>query len=69
VDSEIDDTFTIFLQYDGAQKDLTVTVKTAIVTPLKEQLKYFVRGTEGSYIKVSFSGNLTPAGTLLLGAS
>ncbi|CAI4218711.1 unnamed protein product [Parascedosporium putredinis] len=30
VDSEIDDTFTIFLQYDGAQKDLTVTVKTAI---------------------------------------
>ncbi|PKS12751.1 hypothetical protein jhhlp_000961 [Lomentospora prolificans] len=54
VDSDIDDTFTIFLQYDGAQKDLTVTVRTAIITPLKEQLKYFIRGTEGSYIKYGY---------------
>ncbi|AEO70556.1 uncharacterized protein THITE_2122175 [Thermothielavioides terrestris NRRL 8126] len=52
VDSEIDDTFTIILQYSGKQKNLLVTVKTAIVTHMKDQLKYFVRGTQGTYLKV-----------------
>jgi len=52
VDSDVDDTFTIILQYTGAQKNLTVTVKTAIVSYLQDQLKFFVRGTEGSYVKV-----------------
>ncbi|SPQ18383.1 e7dee994-338e-460b-b76b-391a4ad60ef8 [Thermothielavioides terrestris] len=51
VDSEIDDTFTIILQYSGKQKNLLVTVKTAIVTHMKDQLKYFVRGTQGTYLK------------------
>jgi predicted dehydrogenase len=49
--SEVEDSFTIILQYSGAQKDLLVTVKTAVITPMAQQLKYWVRGTNGSYIK------------------
>ena len=52
IDSEVEDTFTAILQYSGAQKDLLVTVKTNVVSPMKEQLKYFARGTKGSYVKV-----------------
>jgi len=52
-DSEIDDAFTIILQYGADQKNLLVTVKTTVVSPMKEQIKFLVRGTEGSYIKVS----------------
>ncbi|KAJ7214458.1 hypothetical protein GGX14DRAFT_443956 [Mycena pura] len=51
VDSDVDDTFTIVLQYGGEQKNLTVTVKTAIVTHMKDNLRFFVRGTEGTYLK------------------
>ncbi|KAJ7500781.1 hypothetical protein B0H11DRAFT_1800111 [Mycena galericulata] len=51
VDSDVDDTFTIILQYGGALKNLVVTVKTAIVTHMKDNLKFFVRGTEGTYLK------------------
>ncbi|KAF9005723.1 hypothetical protein BDZ89DRAFT_1095549 [Hymenopellis radicata] len=51
VDSEVDDTFTIILQYGGEQKNLTVTVKTAIVTHMEDNLKFFVRGTGGTYLK------------------
>lgn len=56
VESEIDDTFTILLQYSGEKKKLLVTIKTAIATPMQDQLKTFIRGTEGSFIKVSISG-------------
>jgi len=51
VESEIDDTFTIILQYDGEQKDLLVTIKTTVVSPMEQQLKALVRGTKGSFIK------------------
>ncbi|KAK0630242.1 hypothetical protein B0T17DRAFT_527968 [Bombardia bombarda] len=57
VDSDVDDTFTIILQYSGEQKNLLVTIKTAIVTHMKDQLKYFVRGTKGSFLKVNYTGN------------
>ncbi|KAF4500049.1 hypothetical protein FAGAP_3760 [Fusarium agapanthi] len=50
-ESEVEDSFTIILQYDGAQKDLLVTVKTAVTTPMAQQLKQLVRGTKGSFIK------------------
>ncbi|CAH0025006.1 unnamed protein product [Clonostachys rhizophaga] len=50
--SEVEDTFTIILQYgDDPLKGRLVTVKTAVVTPMAQQLKYWVRGTKGSYIK------------------
>jgi predicted dehydrogenase len=49
--SENEDSFTIILQYDGPQEDLLVTVKTAVTTPMDKQLKYWVRGTKGAYIK------------------
>ena len=55
IESDIDDTFTIILQYDGEWKDLLVTIKTAIVSPMFDQLKTFVRGSEGSFVKVSIS--------------
>lgn len=47
-DSEIDDTFTIMLQYSS---NLVVTVKTAVVTNMKDQLKFWVRGTKGTFLK------------------
>lgn len=51
MDSEIDDTFTILLQYGESQKNLLVTIKTAVVTHMKDQLKYWVRGTKGTFLK------------------
>ncbi|KAK4116850.1 NAD(P)-binding protein [Canariomyces notabilis] len=51
VDSEVDDTFTVILQYSGEQKNLLVTIKTAIVTHMKDQLRFFVRGSRGTYLK------------------
>ncbi|KAI8317315.1 hypothetical protein K4K59_008614 [Colletotrichum sp. SAR11_240] len=51
IDSDIDDTFTIILQYDGDRRDLLVTIKTGIITHMQDQLKYFVRGTKGTYLK------------------
>ncbi|PSN65735.1 oxidoreductase [Corynespora cassiicola Philippines] len=51
IESEVEDSFTIVLEYDGPQKDLLVTVKTSVTTPMQQQLKYLVRGTEGSYLK------------------
>ncbi|KAG4436067.1 hypothetical protein IFR05_008457 [Cadophora sp. M221] len=47
-DSEIEDTFTIILQYESK---LLVTLKTTVKTCMEEQLHYFFRGTEGTYIK------------------
>ena len=54
-ESKTDDTFTIILQYGREQKNLVCTIRTAIVAPvsLAFQLKYFVRGTKGVFIKVS----------------
>lgn len=49
IESEVEDAFTIILQYED---ELLVTVKTTTTTPMPQQLKLFVRGREGSYIKV-----------------
>ena len=54
IESEVEDSFTIILQYDGLQRDLLVTVKTSVTTPMEQQFKYLFRGTEGSYLKVCF---------------
>jgi len=51
IESEVEDSFTIILQYAGAQKGLLVTVKTCVVSPMAQQLKFWIRGTKGSYIK------------------
>lgn len=52
-----DDTFTVVLQYarDGEHADLVCTVKTTIVSrlPMMRQPKFLVRGTGGSFVKVS----------------
>jgi len=51
IESEVEDSFTIILQYSGAQKDLLVTVKTCVVSPQPRQLKFWIRGSKGSYVK------------------
>lgn len=51
VESPIDDSFTIILQYSGAQKNLLVTVKTSVVATMQYPLKYFIRGYDGTFIK------------------
>lgn len=52
IESEVEDAFTIILQYGGDQEQLIVTIKTCVITPMNRQMKYLVRGTAGSYIKV-----------------
>jgi predicted dehydrogenase len=51
-----DDSFTIVLQYDSSsgREDLVCTVKTTIVStlPMERQLKFMVRGREGTFLKV-----------------
>lgn len=59
IESDVDDTFTVVMQYSGERKNLIVTVKTAIVTPMRDQLKFFVRGTGGSYVKVRIALGLS----------
>lgn len=51
IESEVEDSFTIVLQYTGAKKGLLVTVKTCVVSPMAQQLKFWIRGTKGSFIK------------------
>jgi predicted dehydrogenase len=52
IESEVDDTFTIILQYDGEeQRNLLVTIRTSVVSSMQYPLKFFVRGYEGSFIK------------------
>lgn len=51
IESEVEDSFTVILQYSGAQKNLLVTVKTCVISPMDRQLKFWIRGTKGSYIK------------------
>ena len=46
-----DDSFTVLLHYDG----LIATAKAAVVSPEVNQLRFWVRGVEGSFKKVYFS--------------
>lgn len=50
IESEVDDTYTVILQYETP---LLVTVKTTIISCMRKELKYFIRGTDGTYIKAS----------------
>lgn len=52
-----DDSFTVMLQYAAAKSDLVCTVKTTIVSslPVDRQVKFVVRGRDGTFIKVSRS--------------
>ena len=44
----VDDSCTILLHYDG----LLATVKAGVVSPEGNQLRYWIRGTKGSFKKV-----------------
>lgn len=54
-ESKTDDSFTVVLQYEGKLKNLICTVKTTIVStlPMEKQLKFMVRGRDGTFIKVN----------------
>lgn len=56
-----DDSFTVVLQYDGEKSDLICTVKTTIVStlPMERQLKFMVRGRDGTFLKVIDSFEMT----------
>lgn len=50
--SGFEDSFTVLLHYgDG----VVVTAKAGVVSPLEEQVRFWVRGEKGSYCKVSSS--------------
>jgi predicted dehydrogenase len=51
IESEVDDAFTVILQYGGEKKNLVVTVKTSVVCVMQHPLKYFVRGYDGTFVK------------------
>jgi predicted dehydrogenase len=44
IESEVDDAFTIILQYGGEKRNLVVTVKTSVVCVMQHPLKFFIRG-------------------------
>lgn len=51
IKSKEDDTFTLILQYSGAQENLVVTVKTTVINKMPQPRKYFIRGYQGSFAK------------------
>ncbi|KAL2075118.1 hypothetical protein VTL71DRAFT_60 [Oculimacula yallundae] len=51
VESEVDDSFTIIMQYTDEQKNLLVTIKTSVVATMQKPLKFLVRGYDGSFVK------------------
>jgi len=51
VGGNLDDTFVMVLQFDGEYKDLILTIRTSVVTPMDRPLKYLVRGYDGSFVK------------------
>lgn len=53
IESKTDDSFTVILQYEGEHKNLVTTIKTTVVTPQLQQLKFWIRGYKGSFFKVS----------------
>lgn len=51
--SAIDDWHTVILQYPGEMNQgVVVTIKSSQISPLTKQLRFFVRGRKGTYIKV-----------------
>jgi predicted dehydrogenase len=50
-ESTEDDNYTLILQYEGALKNLAVSVKSSSVNTMTIPLKYFARGTGGTFIK------------------
>ncbi|EPE02673.1 oxidoreductase domain-containing protein [Ophiostoma piceae UAMH 11346] len=51
VDADVHDSYTLVLEYDGAQKGQLVTVKTNIASVMKDQLRFWVRGKTGTFLK------------------
>lgn len=52
VKSEVDDTYMIVMRYDDTAPDLQVIVSTELISVMPHQLRYFIRGREGSFLKM-----------------
>lgn len=48
------DAFTLLLQYENEGGNMLVTAKASVISPMQEQLRYWVRGSKGSYKKCFF---------------
>ncbi|KAH7378374.1 hypothetical protein DE146DRAFT_730878 [Phaeosphaeria sp. MPI-PUGE-AT-0046c] len=68
IESEVEDSFTIVLQYSGAKKGMLVTIKTSVVSPMAQQLKFWIRGTKGSFIKHQQRSTCPQEESIALGA-
>jgi predicted dehydrogenase len=51
IESEVDDAFTVILQYGREKINLVGTVKTSVVCVMQYPMKFFVRGYNGSFVK------------------
>lgn len=49
--SKVDDTYMIVLRYDTTHPNLQVIIGTELISVMPEQMRYFIRGREGSFIK------------------
>lgn len=63
--SGFEDSFTVLLHYNSG---LMVTAKAGVVSPEEEQLRFWVRGEEGSFKKVCCAACLS-CGSVLTGPS
>jgi predicted dehydrogenase len=52
IKSQVDDTYMIVLRYDHTHPDLQVIVSTEVVSVMPRQLRFFIRGREGSFLKI-----------------
>jgi predicted dehydrogenase len=49
--TETEDTYDIYLTYPAEKEGLVVEVKTTVISRLNNQLKYFARGRDGTFLK------------------
>lgn len=59
--TDYEDSFTVLLHYDG----MIATAKAAVISPEIEQLRYWVRGENGSYKKVGLNCGFETAAILM----
>lgn len=52
IKSKTDDTYMIVLRFDNTHPDLQVIVGTELVSVMPHQLRFFVRGRDGSFFKL-----------------
>ena len=52
IKSQTDDTYMIVLRYEQTHPDLQVIINTEVVSVMPDQLRFWIRGREGSFLKI-----------------